>query len=42
MMPILGSFDNNTMYGQIQTEETTKVVENGIKELISTIILVTI
>jgi tetratricopeptide (TPR) repeat protein len=35
MMPIsLSSFNYNTIYGQVQTEETAKVVENDVKESI--------
>ena len=36
MMPIcLSSFNDNTTYGQVQTEETAKVVQNDVKEFIS-------
>jgi tetratricopeptide (TPR) repeat protein len=36
MMPVyLSSFNNNTTYGQVQTEETGKAVENDVKELVS-------
>ena len=32
---MLSSFNDNTTYGQVQTEETAKVVENDVKEFIS-------